>query len=78
MKKSISERIFTLWIRNYGKLKRLRNSTYKFLLFLCKKVKTISRQNKKGALEEFLFGLQLNQSTYGSSFQENFEEKIQI
>lgn len=44
--------------------------------FFWKKVKTTIRQNKKGALEEFLFGSQLKQSIHDASFQENFDEKI--
>lgn len=38
--------------------------------FFWKKVKDVIRQNKKGALQEFLFGSQLNHS--------DLEEKIQI
>ena len=42
--------------------------------FFWKKVKDVIRQNKKGALQEFLFGSQLNQSINHSDLQ----EKIQI
>jgi hypothetical protein len=46
--------------------------------FFWKKVKNVIRQNKKGALQEFLFGSQLNQSINHSESQNDLEEKIQI
>jgi hypothetical protein len=46
--------------------------------FFWKKVENIIRQNKKGALQEFLFGSELNQSINHSDSQDNLEEKIQI
>ena len=42
--------------------------------FFWKKVKDVIRQNKKGALQKFLFGSQLNHS----DSQKDLEEKIQI
>jgi hypothetical protein len=46
--------------------------------FFWKEVKNIIRQNKKGALQKFLFGSQLNQSINHSDSQNDLEEKIQI
>jgi predicted nucleic acid-binding Zn-ribbon protein len=41
-------------------------------------IKNIIRQNKKGALQEFLFGSQLNHSINHSDSQNDLQEKIQI
>jgi len=46
--------------------------------FFWKKVKNVIVQNKKGALQEFLFGSQLNLSINHSNSQNDLEEKIQI
>ena len=46
--------------------------------FFWRKVKNIIRQNKKGALQEFLFGSQLNHSINHSDSQNDLQEKIQI
>ena len=46
--------------------------------FFWKKVKDVIRQNKKGALQEFLFGSQMNQSTNHSDSQNDLKEKILI
>jgi hypothetical protein len=45
--------------------------------FFWRKVENILRQNKKGALQEFLFGSQLNQSINHSDSQNDFQERIQ-
>src|SRR6476620_11832035 len=46
--------------------------------FFWKKVKNVIVQNKKGALQEFLFELQLNLSINHSNSQNDLEEKIKI
>ena len=46
--------------------------------FFWRKVENILRQNKKGALQEFLFELQLNLSINHSNSQNDLEEKIPI
>jgi hypothetical protein len=45
--------------------------------FFWKKVENVIRQNKKGALQEFLFGSQLNQSINHSDSQNDLQKKIQ-
>lgn len=45
--------------------------------FFWKNVKDVIRQNKKGALQEFLFGSQLNQSINHSDSQNDLQKKIQ-
>lgn len=46
--------------------------------FFWKKVENVIRQNKKEALQKFLFGSQQNQSINHSNSQNDLEEKIQI
>ena len=46
--------------------------------FFWRKVENIIRQNKKGALQEFLFGSQLNKSINHLDSQNDLQEKIQI
>jgi hypothetical protein len=44
--------------------------------FFWKKVEKVIRQNKKGALQEFLFGSQFNQSINHSDLQEKIQNQL--